>query len=596
MKKTSFIYILLVFVTFSTQSVGQYSLKSKYLLEPELIKGHVDSCALFWLPTYDKINGGFYQDVSRSGEILGTSKTMLGQTRTAYGMVKAFMLSGNTNYLTYARGALDFMYENAWDNNNLGWFNELNEDGSLRSNGEHNNDKWSFMQHYALLGIASMVEATDTKIDWQYLNSGRLSVDSLLWDSRTDYLGYYNEANVDWSNPNGKGFTPTADAVTTHGLSMYLITREEDKKKKLITLADNLNDHLVANMSNFNYGFPEAYNNDWEANLNDTYVFTGHLLKAAWCLTRAYLIEKNEKYLEGSTTLLNHVLEYGYDHINGGCFTNYNGLNGTRYNNSKEWWQLEQSFTSSIMNYYISHDERFLRMADETIEFYMNNMVDHNYGEVFTSTNSDGTVDNDTKASYWKAGYHSIELGYFVYLYTNLYVHEKPVKIYYNFEPIAEKRELVLTPLAIEDNKLKIQSVKLNGQNYTNFVGTTRTLAIPENEGGVFEVNFNIASPTNVVDELLPSQFKLHNNYPNPFNPSTKIIFDIYKDGNVELNIYDILGNKVKELANSYYQRGNYNIIWDGTNNNKTQVSGGIYIIQLKHKNNVSVVKAVLVK
>lgn len=580
----------------SNQILGQYTIQNNYLQNPELIKAHVDSCADFWLPTYDEVSGGFYENISRNGNVSGSTKTMLGQTRTSYGMVKAFMLTGDTNYLGYARGSLNFMYDNAWDEVNMGWFNEMNEDGSLRSNGDHNDDKWSFMQHYALLGIASMVEATDSEIDWQFLNSGRLAVDSLLWDDRDDYLGYFNEANVDWSNPNGKGFTPTADAVTTHGLSMYLITKSDDKKERLINLADNLYDYLVVNMSKFKYGFPESYNNNWEPNLNDTFVFTGHLLKAAWCLTRAYLIEENEKYLEGSTTLLNHVLELGYDNINGGCYSNYNGSTGTRYNNDKEWWQLEQAFTASIMNYYISKDDRFLKMADETIYFYMAHMSDHQYGEVYTSTTESGNVANSGKASYWKAGYHSIELGYYIYLYTNLFVHNEPVKLFYNFQPTNTDREIVLTPLAIEDNQLEIKSIKFNDSEYNDFVSDSRTLVIPANTGGIFEVMFGKPTATSIVKQNIPKTYKLHQNYPNPFNPTTNIKFDLVEDSNVEIKVYDFIGREVKELVNSNYSKGNYNIEWNGTNNLKNNVAGGVYIIQFKHNNGIESIKSVLIK
>lgn len=596
MKSIFSILIIVGMLYLPKELIAQYSLTNSYLVDPNLVIGHVDSCAQFWLPTYDNENGGFYENVSRNGNVSGTSKTMLGQTRTAYGMIKTFMLTGDTSYLGYARGALDFMYDHAWDNVNMGWYNELNKDGSIISSGDHNDDKWSFMQHYALLGIAAMVEATDNKLDWQYLNNGRLAVDSLLWDGRTEYLGYFNEANLDWSNKRGKGFTPTADAITTHGLSMYLLTRTNDRKERLIILANNLSDYLVGNMDKFNYGFPESYNNNWEPNLNDTFVFTGHLLKAAWCMTRAYLIQADEKLLEGSTTLLNHVLEYGYDDVNGGCYSNFNGSTGIRYNSNKEWWQLEQAFTAAIMNYYISKDDRFLLMADETIDFYMSYMADHKYGEVYTSTSESGSIVNSNKASYWKAGYHSIELGYYIYLYSNLYIHNEPVKLYYHFKPVSENREIVLTPLAIEDDMLEIKSVKLNEEDYQNYLGDSRTLQIPQNEGGLFEVTFGRKEPTSVVKNSFPEDFKLYQNYPNPFNPTTVIEYYISENSFINLDVYNILGEKVRSLVNEFKHSGHHSAVWNGKSETGESLAGGVYFIKVKNENNIQTIKSILLK
>ena len=111
---------------------GQYEIKCNYLKNPETIKGYVDSCATFWINSYDTLYGGFYSNVARDGKpSVLNSKNMLTQSRTAYGMIRAFMLSGDTTYIKYARGALDFMYVHAWDQVNGGWFNEMDRQGEI---------------------------------------------------------------------------------------------------------------------------------------------------------------------------------------------------------------------------------------------------------------------------------------------------------------------------------------------------------------------------------------------------------------------------------------------------------------------------------
>lgn len=77
--------------------------------------------------------------------------------------------------------------------------------------------------------------------------------------------------------------------------------------------------------------------------------------------------------------------------------------------------------------------------------------------------------------------------------------------------------------------------------------------------------------------ESIPEQFSLKQNYPNPFNPVTKIEYSITEPTLVKLNVYDILGNKVAELANESQTSGNYRYEFDGS-----KLSSGTYIIQLK--------------
>ena len=75
----------------------------------------------------------------------------------------------------------------------------------------------------------------------------------------------------------------------------------------------------------------------------------------------------------------------------------------------------------------------------------------------------------------------------------------------------------------------------------------------------------------------IPSQFALKQNYPNPFNPSTNIIYDVPKSSFVQLNVYNILGQKVATLVNSINNAGVHNVTFNPGN-----LSSGLYIYQLK--------------
>ena len=72
-------------------------------------------------------------------------------------------------------------------------------------------------------------------------------------------------------------------------------------------------------------------------------------------------------------------------------------------------------------------------------------------------------------------------------------------------------------------------------------------------------------------------------NYPNPFNPSTVISYNLPESGFVEILIFNLLGQKIKTLKNEEENYGyNKKVIWDGTDKNGKSVPTGIYFYQIK--------------
>lgn len=79
-----------------------------------------------------------------------------------------------------------------------------------------------------------------------------------------------------------------------------------------------------------------------------------------------------------------------------------------------------------------------------------------------------------------------------------------------------------------------------------------------------------------------PSEFTLSQNYPNPFNLSTQIDFTLTHSGFVSLNIYDILGRKVKTLVSENLSSGYKSVLWDGRSDSGENISSGVYFYRLK--------------
>ena len=577
--KKLYIFLFLVNISFA-----QYVPQSPYLQDPSKTIPYVDSCAQFWTQVYDTVYGGFYTNVDRFGQVItgwGTNKDLITQSRDAYGFVRAYMLTGNQEYLTMARHALDFMYDHAWDSSHDGWYHSIDRYGNPIN---PNDVKTAFDQHYALLGIAAYYEATRDTNDWNRLMDGYNSSENHLWDNDPQDFGYYDTGTYDWTSVSGKSFNATVDAITTNVLALYLLTGESVYRSRLLQLADNILTHLYGSMPQQAIGFVEQYYSDWSWNNDETMTIMGHVLKSGWCLGRINQLIPDTNYINAAHDLIRDVWDNGYDHELGGPYKDFNRITGQmlmwgQADTAKAWWQMEQAVTAGLMMYNLTGESQYLQMADETLSFFMTYFVDHEYGEVYSDrTRYGGQIWGLEKGGSGKAGYHSIELGYYTYLYGNLFFKVNPVTLYYNFMPLDSDREIKMNPLAFADSKYKIKEVQKDGVAYNDFNSEARILNLPSGTGGEFKVTYELTNPVYVRNEKTAEpDFQLYQNYPNPFNPVTTISFSIPYRSRVSLSVYDILGKEVASLVNDEKDPGTYNVRFSGNN-----LASGVYVYRLE--------------
>ena len=110
---------------------------------------------------------------------------------------------------------------------------------------------------------------------------------------------------------------------------------------------------------------------------------------------------------------------------------------------------------------------------------------------------------------------------------------------------------------------------------------------------------FDIIVSSNVGfgdDDALPNSFRIYPNYPNPFNSTTKIDYQLPKKTNVQLVIFDILGRSVITLVDDILQPGYKTITWNGIDAFGNNVSAGMYFYMIQTGKNREVKKMVLLK
>jgi len=100
-----------------------------------------------------------------------------------------------------------------------------------------------------------------------------------------------------------------------------------------------------------------------------------------------------------------------------------------------------------------------------------------------------------------------------------------------------------------------------------------------------------VVNGSNEIAVSTPAVFSLGAAYPNPFNPATSIALDISEAGNVNVTVYNLMGQGVATLAEGYMQPGVYHLNWDAS-----QEVSGMYLVRAEAGGFISTQKLLLIK
>jgi immune inhibitor A len=136
--------------------------------------------------------------------------------------------------------------------------------------------------------------------------------------------------------------------------------------------------------------------------------------------------------------------------------------------------------------------------------------------------------------------------------------------------------------------------------NTNNYAGSPTYVAVQNISNSDLVMSCDIfVSPADVEDDFTdskPSDFQLGQNYPNPFNPRTSIEYSLLKEGNVKIDIFNILGERIRTLVNEKQKPGAHTVAWDGIDDQGESAPSGIYFCRLKADDFEQTNKMVLLK
>lgn len=101
----------------------------------------------------------------------------------------------------------------------------------------------------------------------------------------------------------------------------------------------------------------------------------------------------------------------------------------------------------------------------------------------------------------------------------------------------------------------------------------------------------NVPIGIQTINTEVPESFKVYPNFPNPFNPETRIRFSLQTGSNVKVTVFDLTGREIERLANEYLNSGTYEVMWNANNS-----ASGIYLALVQSKNASGIIKMTLVK
>jgi len=129
-----------------------------------------------------------------------------------------------------------------------------------------------------------------------------------------------------------------------------------------------------------------------------------------------------------------------------------------------------------------------------------------------------------------------------------------------------------------------------NGPSNICFNKRDKVIAVPSFNSNL--VNLIPIIPSSVKESNIgPDHFQLLHNYPNPFNPDTKIQYSIPQSSKIKVKIFDLLGNEIETLVNQEKIAGTYEITWNANN-----LPSGIYFCRLESGNYTSAINMLLIK
>ncbi len=176
-------------------------------------------------------------------------------------------------------------------------------------------------------------------------------------------------------------------------------------------------------------------------------------------------------------------------------------------------------------------------------------------------------------------------------------------------EPLTDAKQQVFTRSIAGDGQVTFDAILLGKDRAMSGSGVLATFAFASRDGEaplveIADLSLRDLENNDLTTEILlnpgsgtiPEAFALSQNYPNPFNPTTNIEYSLPYAAQVQFEVYNTLGQRVRTLVSEYQEAGSYTVSWDSRDDAGNRVSSGVYFYRLRTEDFVQTRKMLLLK
>lgn len=419
----------------------------------------------------DSDSGAFITNLDTDWDPVSDSHkypSMIGRHIFSYSA--AYLMTGNDEYLAIAQKTRDFLLEHAWDDDNGGWYDVLNRDGTPAVTSKN-----MFIQTYALTGLAMYYFVTRDREVLRYIEKTDSLLEANLWDGVNG--GYFNMAGKEWQIvDSNKSFASQVAPVSGYLLYLSLATGDTVYLNKSQEIMHCVTDRMKDPESGW---ILEYFDKNWnELESDPDLINVGHNLEVAWMLLRLAMIKDAGKMPETALQLEDSLFAKAYMKETGLWHTSLGRKDPGITDDFTYWWIQAYGNMYSLCSYRISGNIERLDQFRKGAEFWDRYFLDRKNGDTYTSVSMAGVAKDSTKANPYKTSYHSIEHCLLNYLYLNFWVNHEPVTLHFNI--VQPEEGDLLFPIPVED-----MNIVVNGAEYEGTSGKTiltcneRTVSLP---------------------------------------------------------------------------------------------------------------------
>ncbi len=374
-----------------------------------------------WFPrSVNKETGGFYSNFTRDWQRSnGDGKFSVFQGRMVWVASQIVMQRPDQRdqYLPVVEHGFQFLNEVLWDKKNGGFYWGLDDKNQISS--RYTDGKHLYGISFGLYGATAAYHATKNQAALDLAKKTFQWIDDHAHDSKNG--GYFEwltrDGNVVQSKSGATsegvpvaGFPIGYKSMNTHihllesFTQLYEIWRDDTLRARLDELLRIVRDKICVEPGVMNLYFTI----DWRPIPDhDSY---GHDVETAFLILEAEAALGHMPYSKTermAKLLVDHALAYGWDETNGGFYRDGTTF-GTAEDKRKEWWVQFEGLNALLLMHqkYGKETDRYFRAFTKQWQFIKDHQVDKEFGGIFDTVESDGTVKDFTKSRIWKECYH----------------------------------------------------------------------------------------------------------------------------------------------------------------------------------------------